>query len=86
MDATDVCFAPVLSLAEAPQHPHNQHREVFTEVAGVVQPNPSPRFSRTKEGIQGPPSHEGQDTDAVLRSAGYDADDIVKLRDVGAVA
>jgi Predicted acyl-CoA transferases/carnitine dehydratase len=86
MDATDVCFAPVLSLAEAPQHPHNQHREVFTEVAGVMQPNPSPRFSRTKEGIQGPPSHEGQDTDAVLRSAGYDADDKVKLRDVGAVA
>jgi alpha-methylacyl-CoA racemase len=86
MDATDVCFAPVLSLAEAPEHPHNQHREVFTEVAGVMQPNPSPRFSRTKEGIQGPPSHAGQDTDAVLRSAGYDADDIVKLRDVGAVA
>ena len=86
MDATDVCFAPVLSLAEAPEHPHNRHREVFTEVAGVMQPNPSPRFSRTKEGIQGPPSHAGQDTDAVLRSAGYDADDIVKLRDVGAVA
>ena len=44
--------------------------EVFTEVAGVVQPNPSPRFSRTKEGIQGPPSHEGQDTDAVLSIGG----------------
>ena len=86
MDATDVCFAPVLTLAEAPDHPHNRHREVFTEVAGVTQPNPSPRFSRTQETIQGPPAHPGQHTDEVLRSAGYDPDDIVKLRDVGAVA
>jgi alpha-methylacyl-CoA racemase len=86
MDATDVCFAPVLTLAEAPDHPHNQHRAVFTEIKGVTQPNPSPRFSRTRETIQGPPAHPGQDTDEVLRSAGYDPDDIVKLRDVGAVA
>ncbi|MBM45739.1 MAG: carnitine dehydratase [Acidimicrobiaceae bacterium] len=86
MDATDVCFAPVLTLAEAPEHPHNRHREVFTEIAGVTQPNPSPRFSRTKETIQGPPAHPGEHTDEVLSSAGYDPDDIIKLRDVGAVA
>ena len=86
MDATDVCFAPVLSLEEAPRHPHNQHRKVFTEIARVTQPNPSPRFSRTKEEIQAPPAHPGQDTDEVLSSAGYDSDDILKLRDVGAVA
>ena len=47
MEGTDVCFAPVLSLAEAPEHPHNVHRGTFTEVAGVVQPSPAPRFSRT---------------------------------------
>jgi|TARA_B100001750_G_scaffold191292_2_gene161667 alpha-methylacyl-CoA racemase len=86
MDATDVCFAPVLTLAEAPQHPHNQHREVFTKLAGVVQPNPSPRFSRTEATIQSPPAHPGQHTDEVLRSVGFDPDDIVKLRDTGAVA
>ena len=86
MDATDVCFAPVLTLAEAPQHPHNQHREVFTKLAGVVQPNPSPRFSRTEATIQRPPAHPGQHTDEVLRSVGFDPDDIVKLRDTGAVA
>ena len=86
MDATDVCFAPVLTLEEAPQHPHNVHREVFTEVAGVTQPNPSPRFSRTEPTIQGPPSHAGAETDDVLASAGFDADDIAKLRDTGAVA
>ena len=86
MDATDVCFAPVLTLAEAPQHPHNQHREVFTKLAGVVQPNPSPRCSRTEATIQSPPAHPGQHTDEVLRSVGFDPDDIVKLRDTGAVA
>jgi len=52
----------------------------------VIQPNPSPRFSRTEATIQGPPAHPGQDTDEVLRSVGYDADDVVKLRDTGAVA
>ena len=86
MDATDVCFAPVLTLAEAPQHPHNQHREVFTKLAGVVQPNPSPRFSRTEATIQSPPAHPGQHTDEVLRSVGFDPDDIVQRRDTGAVA
>ena len=86
MEATDVCFAPVLTLAEAPEHPHNQHRGVFTEIAGVTQPNPSPRFSRTKEMIQGPPANPGEHTDQVLSSAGYDPDDISELRDVGAVA
>ena len=86
MDATDVCFAPVLTLAEAPQHPHNVHREVFCEVAGVIQPSPSPRFSRTVGAVQSPPAHPGQHTDEVLAIAGYDPDDIAKLRDTGAVA
>ncbi len=85
MDATDVCFAPVLTLEEAPAHPHNVHRDLFTELAGVVQPNPSPRFDRTVPQIQGPPSHAGADTDGVLAAAGFDADDIAKLRDIGAV-
>jgi alpha-methylacyl-CoA racemase len=86
MDATDVCFAPVLTLEEAPQHPHNVHREVFTEIAGVTQPSPAPRFSRTEAVVQGPPAHAGADTDEVLAGAGFDADDIAKLRDTGAVA
>ena len=85
MEATDVCFAPVLTLEEAPAHPHNVHRDLFTELAGVVQPNPSPRFDRTVPQIQGPPSHAGADTDGVLAAAGFDADDIAKLRDIGAV-
>ena len=47
MENTDICFAPVLSLAEAPRHPHNLARGTFVEVNGVVQPAPTPRFSLT---------------------------------------
>src|SRR5690606_21292458 len=66
MEGTDVCFAPVLSLKEAPQHPHNVHRETFVERNGVVQPAPSPRFSKTPGAIQRPPAFAGQHTDEVL--------------------
>lgn len=47
LEGTDACFAPVLSMAEAPQHPHMQAREAFVDVGGTVQPAPAPRFSRT---------------------------------------
>lgn len=48
MEMTDVCFAPVLSMAEAPAHPHNAARQTFIEVDGVMQPAPSPRYSLTQ--------------------------------------
>lgn len=86
MEGTDVCFAPVLTLTEAPRHPHNVHRRTFTEVAGVPQPNPAPRFSRTPGEIAGPPAHAGQHTDEVLADWGFDADRIAKLREAGAIA
>ena len=70
MEGTDVCFAPVLSLTEAPKHPHNVARETFVEVAGVVQPNIAPRFSRTPGAVQGPPPAVGAHTDAVLKDWG----------------
>ncbi|WP_309752573.1 CaiB/BaiF CoA-transferase family protein [Novosphingobium sp.] len=47
MDGTDICFAPVLSLKEAPQHAHNLARNTFVEDGGMVQPAPAPRFSAT---------------------------------------
>ena len=65
LEGTDVCFAPVLSMSEAPEHPHNKSRGTFVERDGVVQPAPAPRFSRTEPGIQGPaaerrnPYHRG---------------------------
>src|SRR4030095_11904578 len=56
MEGSDVCFAPVLSMAEAPVHPHNRARGTFVEVDGVPQPGPAPRFSRTPGGIRRPPA------------------------------
>ena len=52
MLGSDVCYAPVLSLAEAPKHPHNVARKTFIEIDGVVQPAPAPRFSRTEPEVQ----------------------------------
>lgn len=86
MEGTDVCFAPVLSLAEAPQHPHNVHRETFIEVAGVVQPAPAPRFSRTPTETPAPPAHAGQHTDEVLSEWGFAPERIAELREKGAIA
>jgi alpha-methylacyl-CoA racemase len=86
MEGTDVCFAPVLSMAEAPNHPHNVHRKTFVEVAGIAQPAPAPRFSRTPGEIRRPPPHAGQHTDDVLGDwLGWDADRLSKLRDTGAI-
>ncbi|MEO1475196.1 MAG: CaiB/BaiF CoA-transferase family protein [Pseudomonadota bacterium] len=70
MEGTDVCFAPVLSMAEAPEHPHNKARETFVTEAGVVQPAPAPRFLGTPGAIQGPPPGIGQHTDEILSDWG----------------
>jgi alpha-methylacyl-CoA racemase len=85
MEGSDVCFAPVLSMAEAPGHPHNQSRGTFVEVAGIVQPAPAPRFSRTRPEISGPPSPPGADTVPALADWGLAEDEIAKLRSVGAI-
>ena len=72
--------------SEAPQHPHNVARDTFVEVAGVTQPGPAPRFSRTPLEVQRPPAHAGQHTDEVLAEWGFDDARIAKLRETGAVA
>jgi alpha-methylacyl-CoA racemase len=73
MEKTDVCFAPVLSLKEAPSHPHNAARGTFVEVGGVVQPAPAPRFSATPGAVQGPAPAIGAHTDDVLAEWGVKA-------------
>jgi len=85
MEGTDVCFAPVLSMAEAPEHPHNVHRNTFVERQGLVQPAPAPRFSRTAPELDRPPSYPGQHTQEVLESFGFDAAEIARLKDTKAV-
>ena len=85
MEGTDVCFAPVLSPAEACAHPHNVERETFVEVAGIKQPAPAPRFSRTPGVIDGPPPHPGEHTEEVLSSWGFSENEIQNLRKIDAV-
>jgi alpha-methylacyl-CoA racemase len=85
MEGSDICFAPVLSMAEAPNHPHNQQRGTFVEVEGVVQPGPAPRFSRTPSKIQRPPAKPGEHTEEALREWGFSAAEMDKLRGSGAI-
>jgi alpha-methylacyl-CoA racemase len=87
LEGSDACFAPVLSMTEAPHHPHNAARQGFVESAGVMQPAPAPRFSATPGAIQRPPSHAGQHTDEVLGEwVGYDAERLATLRESGGIA
>jgi alpha-methylacyl-CoA racemase len=80
LEGTDACFAPVLNWDEAPRHPHNEARNVFVEVDGVIQPAPAPRFSRTPAAVQGGASRDGEDSEAILADWGYNADEIEGLR------
>ena len=81
MEGTDVCFAPVLSMDEAYEHPHNKQRNTFIEIAGVMQPAPAPRFSRTPAAVSSPPPHAGQHTEEVLAGLGLTKDEILMLRE-----
>ena len=80
-----MCFAPVLDLEEAPQHPHNVARSTFVEVDGVKQPAPAPRFSRTPSKIQKGASAAGADTDAVLADWGFDEAKIAGWKQDGVI-
>ena len=86
MGGTDVCFAPILDLDEAPKHPHNAARQTFVEVAGVVQPAPAPRFSATPGAIQGPPPAIGAHDQEALSDWGFTDADIGALKTAGALA
>ena len=86
MEGTDICFAPVLSMDEAPDHPHIKARNTYVDFAGVIQPAPSPRFSRTEATLVRAPAHPGEHTDEVLGDFGFSAEEIAKLRDGKAVA
>jgi alpha-methylacyl-CoA racemase len=86
-EGTDACVAPVLSPAEACEHPHNLARKVFTDVGGLSQPAPAPRFWRTAAASPPrPPARPGADTDAVLGALGLDRARIAELRENGVVA
>lgn len=79
LEGTDVCFAPVLSMTEAPHHPHMAARGTFVEVGGVVQPAPAPRFSRSRPAIQSPPPAPGEHTREMLAAWGLPAEEVSRL-------
>lgn len=85
LEGTDVCFAPVLTLAEAVEHPQIAARATYVEIDGTVQPAPAPRFSRTPGAIQGPPCAPGEHSREVLRDWGFDSERIQGLLRAGTV-
>ena len=86
MEGSDVCFSPVLSMTEAPGHPHNAARQTFVDVQGVTQPAPAPRFSETPASIDAPPARPGAHTVEILRSLGMGDDTIEAMRSARAIA
>ena len=86
LEGRDVCVTPVLSLAEAPDHPHNRARGVFVDINGVIQPAPAPRFSRTPLAAPSPPPKPGHDSASTLKDWGVDADETEALLRTGVVA
>ena len=85
LEGTDCCFAPVLDMEEATRHPHNQERQTFVEVDGVVQPNAAPRFSRTPAEIKGPPAVPGAHTQSALTDWGFSAAELESLATSGVI-
>ena len=79
LEGTDACFAPVLSLTEAPLHPHNKERNTFVDVDGIVQPAPAPRFSRTASKVSQAPAAPGSDMRNVLADWGLSESAIDRL-------
>jgi len=85
MEGTDICFAPVLSIAEAPEHRHAKARHAYVDVGGVRQPAPAPRFSRTPGCARPAPSVPGADSDDVLKSFGFLAAERAELKASGVI-
>jgi alpha-methylacyl-CoA racemase len=85
LEGTDACFAPVLTMSEAAEHPHIQARDTIVEYDGVLQPAPAPRFSRTAPELARPAPTPGEHTDDALRDWGFRDADVASLRDGGAI-
>lgn len=85
LEGSDVCFAPVLTLSEAPQHQHNLARNAFVPVGESVQAAPAPRFSRSRTATPAPGVAAGSHSKELLGSLGYSDQEIQKLIDTRAV-
>jgi len=86
LEGSDACFAPVLDMMEVTQHPHSIERRVYTEIEGVVQPNPAPRFSRTPSEVKHAAPVMGADTRPVFLDWGFSASTVDDLESKGLIA
>jgi len=85
LDGTDACCAPILDWDEAPGNAHNRDRKTFVDIAGVTQPAPAPRFSRTVPEVSRPPAGADEHTEAILSDWGVDKAIVAALREQGAI-
>lgn len=85
LEGSDACVAPVLSMTEAPNHPHHQARKTFVECDGIVQPGPAPRFSRTRSEIKSPPAEPGVAGNEALSEWGLSKVEIERLQKTGVI-
>ena len=86
LEHSDVCYAPVLTMSEAREHPHNSARQTFVEVAGTPQPAPAPRYSGTATATPSPAPMPGDDTADILAELGLSEGEIAEFRQAGAVS
>lgn len=85
LEGSDACFAPVLDLDEAPEHPHNNERKTFLSIDGIVQPAPAPRLSRTPPNIRSIAREPGADSEQILLGLGLSSEEITKHKADGSV-
>lgn len=85
LEGTEACFAPVLDCDEAPAHPHNLARGTFIDVAGVIQPAPAPRFSRTPGHVSRPPPLRGEHSEEILLDWGLSQEQVEQLQRDGVI-
>jgi alpha-methylacyl-CoA racemase len=84
LEGSDACFAPVLTLSEAPDHPHNRARHSYFQLNGQVQPSPAPRFSRTRPEVSHGARPPGTGGERILLGARFSAEEIAQLNEKGA--
>jgi alpha-methylacyl-CoA racemase len=85
LEGSDACFAPVLNMTEAYEHPHNEARDTFVNIDGITQSAPAPRFSRTVSEVRSPAGEDALKNQDVLKSWGLSASDVAKLEKAGAL-
>lgn len=86
LEHSDVCYAPVLTMSEAREHPHNVARKTFVDVADSPQPAPAPRYSGTETVKPAPAPMPGDDTDDLLAGIGVEEGEVARLREAGIIS